>query len=171
MKKCDACGTTILFGGVSDGGLRFCNATCHAKGSLIRVAAQIPPDVVRQQTGVIYRGQCPNCQGPGPVDVHTSYRVWSALVITSWQSRPRISCRSCGRRRQLGDAAFSLLLGWWGIPWGFIMTPVQIWRNVARAFNSQGEHEPSKDLERATGMAIAADMIRRQTASRATQPN
>lgn len=162
MAKCNACGTTILFGGVRDGDLRFCNAKCHAKGYLIRIARDIPKDVIAQHTASIYHGTCPKCHGPGPVDVHTSHRIWSAVFLTSWRNQPHICCRSCGRKQQIGDAAFSLVLGWWGFPWGLIMTPVQIGRNLVGVFGRKGEHAPSVDLERIAGMAIASEAVKRQ---------
>jgi hypothetical protein len=164
MAACAACGTTIIFGGSRDGELRFCNATCHRKGYLVRVAQSIPADVIAQQTAAIYHGRCPRCEGPGPVDVHTSYRIWSALILTSWQSRPAIACRRCGRKQQAADAAFSLFLGWWGFPWGLVMTPVQVGRNVIGIFKSTSEHKPSANLERATGMLIASEIAKRQAA-------
>jgi hypothetical protein len=70
------------------------------------------------------------CGGNGPVDVFTSHRVHSMLYVTSWRSLPRISCRGCATKAQLGGLFYSLCLGWWGIPWGFVMTPVQIFRNL-----------------------------------------
>ncbi len=164
MASCSACGTTILFGGTRDGDLRFCNAGCSRKGFLVRVASQIPPDAIRETATAIYHGRCPRCEGPGPVDVHTSYRVWSALLLTSWQSRPQISCRSCGRKSQAADAVFSLFLGWWGFPWGFLVTPVQVGRNIAGMFSRRGEHAPSKELEQAAGMAMASHAIQQQQA-------
>jgi hypothetical protein len=156
MASCAACGTTILFGGVREDDLRFCNAKCHGNGYLLRIAREIPRDVIVTQTASIYHGACPKCQGPGPVDVHTSYRVWSALLLTQWQSYPQVCCRSCGRKSQFGNALFSLVLGWWGFPWGIVMTPVQVTRNIAAMFSARGEHAPSPDLERATSMMIAA---------------
>jgi hypothetical protein len=45
MAACGACGTTILFGGVKDAGLRFCNAKCRNNGALLSLARQLPPDV------------------------------------------------------------------------------------------------------------------------------
>lgn len=155
MAACSACGTTILFGGTQDGELRFCNAKCHTKGYLVRIAQSIPADAIAQQASGIYHGRCPKCQGPGPVDVRTSYRVWSALLLTSWQSDPAICCRSCGRKKQAADALFSLLLGWWGFPWGLVMTPVQIGRNIAGMFQSD-DHQPSKALETATSLLLAS---------------
>lgn len=130
MAACIACGSTILFGGKANGDLRFCNARCQSKGSLIILARRLPPDLVKERTRSVYHGACPKCQGPGPVDVHVSYRIWSAVFLTSWKNTPRVSCRHCRVKSQLGDAAFSLVLGWWGIPWGLIITPVQIIRNI-----------------------------------------
>lgn len=164
MAACSACNTTILFGGVRDGEKRFCNDDCHYKGYLLAVAREIPPDTLDQQTRSVYHGMCPNCQGPGPVDVHTSYRVWSALLMTSWRNQPRISCRSCGTKAQLGDAAFSLFLGWWGFPWGLIMTPVQITRNIIGLSSRRRSDTPSAELGRMVSMDMAARLIERRTA-------
>ena len=43
---------------------------------------------------------------------------------------PQISCRRCGLKSQAAGAAFPLVLGWWGFPWGLVVTPVQIGRNI-----------------------------------------
>jgi len=166
MAACAACSTTILFGGVRDGNDRYCNNTCHQRGALLDIARQIPPDVLREQTGQVYRGTCPRCTGPGPVEVHTSYRVWSALLLTSFGSNPQISCRSCARKRQAGDALFSLVLGWWGFPWGLIMTPVQIGRNVFGMFRNVDSTGPSEQLERLVGMSLAAQWARDRQSQR-----
>jgi hypothetical protein len=162
MAKCGACGTTILFGGVKDGDLRFCNARCHARGGLVLLMRELPPDEVKRRTYEVHHGQCPVCQGAGPVDVHTSHQVWSAAIMTSWKNTPRISCRSCGVKSQMGNALFSLFLGWWGFPWGLIMTPVQITRNIVAAVRSRGIDGPSPDLERMVGMTMAAELARRR---------
>ena len=130
MAKCAYCGTTIIFGGSRQGDLRFCNNECRNAGTLLNVSQQLPADIVREQMWAFHQGNCPKCGGRGPVDVHMSYRVWSALVVTSWSSRPHLSCRSCGVKSQLEDAAFSLVLGWWGFPWGLIATPIQVGRNL-----------------------------------------
>ena len=105
MARCGACGTAILFGGSREGGLRFCNEKCRAKGRLLVASQQLPPAVVGEATGNVFRGSCPKCQGAGPIDVHISYRVWSAVFLTSWQNTPHVSCRACGRKSQLGDLA------------------------------------------------------------------
>ena len=81
------------------------------------LSSKIPQDIVDRHGGEIHRGLCPKCQGNGPIDVHTSYRVYSLFLYTSRSSKPNICCRSCGIRSQIGDAIFSFLFGWWGFPW------------------------------------------------------
>ena len=162
MAACAACNTTILFGGVRDGEDRFCNNTCHQNGYLLQVARQIPPDTLREQTRAVFHGSCPKCQGPGPVDVRTSYRVYSVVLMTSWRNDPQIRCRSCGVKAQIGDAIFSLVLGWWGFPWGLIMTPVQVTRNVVAMFSKAHMETPSDELQRQVSLNLAAYAVRQQ---------
>lgn len=159
MTRCDYCGTTILFGGKRDANGRFCNAKCQASGGLLALSRQLPEAAVQEQVWKVHQGLCPKCQGTGPVDVHVSYKVWSALFMTSWSSTPAISCRSCGVKSQLQGAAFSLVLGWWGIPWGLILTPVQIGRNLFGIMRPSDPSKPSAQFERILRMNIAANAM------------
>jgi hypothetical protein len=165
MATCGGCDTTILFGGVRDGDQRFCNNDCHHRGYLLAVANQIPEGIVREQADRVYRGMCPKCQGPGPVDVHTSYRVWSAVLLTSWQNTPEISCRRCGAKAQVGNALFSLVLGWWGFPWGLLMTPVQITRNIVALSKSPQHSAASPELTRFVSMNLAGEVLKQEEAT------
>jgi hypothetical protein len=159
MAKCDYCGSGILFGGIKDQGYRFCNAKCQQFGNAINVANQISPEILDEQVNAVHRGNCPACNGSGPVDVHTSYRIWSALVLTSWVSRPHICCSKCGRMEQLKDAFFSLFLGWWGFPWGIIVTPIQIIRNFAGIVKQPDSSQPSRKLRRLVLINIGMNMM------------
>ena len=141
MAKCSGCGTAILFGGVKRGNLRFCNETCAAQAQFLHAANQIPEEIIEDHVAQVHQGDCPKCGGPGPVDIRTSHRVFSAVVFTSWSSHPLLCCASCGRGEKLKHGAFSLLLGWWGFPFGFIITPVQIIRNLA-GIVGLGEPDP-----------------------------
>src|SRR5512140_3815075 len=125
MAKCDYCASTIIFGGKTDANGRFCNDKCRGRGALLAISRQLPATAIQEQVWKVHQGACPKCGGVGPVDVHVSHKVWSALVVTSWSSTPQISCRPCGQKSQLAGAGFSLFLGWWGFPWGLVMTPVQ----------------------------------------------
>lgn len=159
MASCAYCSTTIILGGKKDGDLRFCNDKCLEKGALARVASQLPHHEVYPYVDRVHQGNCPHCAGPGPVDVHTSYRVWSALLFTSWSSRPSVCCQKCGVKRKLGDAAFSLFLGWWGFPWGILVTPFQIGRNIVGLLKRTDPHTPSGALENILRLDLAAKAL------------
>jgi hypothetical protein len=162
MASCAYCNTTILFGGKRNGDLRFCNEKCQQKGSLALVANRLSPADVATYLGRVHQGSCPECSGPGPIDVHTSYRVWSALVLTQWSSRPLVACKPCGTKQKLGDTAFSLFLGWWGFPWGILMTPVQLGRNVLALLRSPDPASPSPALENILRLHLAAQIMESQ---------
>ena len=159
MATCGYCGTTILFGGVHDGAERFCNSTCHQSAALLRIAGSVPANVLQEHVWAAHTGLCPKCGGTGPVDVHRVYRVWSALVLTNWAALPQLSCRSCARQSQAGGIAFSFLLGWWGFPWGLILTPIQITRNIVAMFGGPDPGRPSADLEKFVKTTLAVKMV------------
>jgi hypothetical protein len=160
MAKCDYCGTTILFGGKRDANGRFCNQKCQGRGALLALSKQVPDASVKEQVWKTHQGLCPKCGGSGPVDVYVAHKVWSALVLTSWSSAPQLSCRSCGTKSQWAGVGFSLLLGWWGIPWGVILTPVQIGRNLVGMGKSADASSPSPELEKLVRMTMAANTVR-----------
>ncbi len=159
MAKCDTCGTTILFGGFRENGFRFCSKKCQQNGHLAKVAIQIPDDLIAEHVEELHGGNCPKCGGPGPVDVHTSHVVISAVVMTTWKSRPEICCRSCGVKAKLSGAAISAVAGWWGFPWGILATPIQIGRNLSGVFSSPDPSQPSAQLEKFVRANIAAQFL------------
>lgn len=159
MVQCGYCGTTIVFGGKRDGDVRYCNAECQQRGAFAAVARHLPDDVVSEHVWKVHQGVCPKCGGCGPVDVHTSYRVWSALVLTSWCNTPHVTCASCGTKARLIDAGFSLLLGWWGFPWGLVMTPVPVFRNIAGMMRRTDQTRPSPQLAQIIRLRIAAHLV------------
>jgi hypothetical protein len=158
MATCDTCGTTILFGGVKNGDTRFCNATCAQRGALLASSLQVAESEVEREARAIHQGKCPKCQGPGPVDMHVSHYVYSFLVMTRWSSKPDLCCRSCGREKQLAGAVTTLFTGWWGFPWGLIMTPIQIGKNVSGVLGMAGPDPstPSPALYKAVRLTMAA---------------
>ena len=170
MAKCTYCSSTILFGGKRDANGRFCNQKCQGRGALLALSQQIPESVVKDQVWKIHQGLCPKCSGSGPVDVHTSHRVWSAVFLTSWSSAPELSCRKCGMKSQAIGAAFSLALGWWGFPWGFIVTPIQIVKNGVAMARPPEALNPSPLLERVVRMNMAAQAVRQNSAQAPPAP-
>lgn len=156
MAQCDYCGTMILFGGVRDNGLRFCGQECHEQAALHSVEVHVPAEILEQQVAEVHQGDCPKCGGPGPVDVHTSHLAWSALVVTSWRSTPHVCCRACGIRSQVNGLVLTLVVGWWGFPFGIILTPIQIVRNLAGMFSAPDPMTPSAQLENVVKAMLAA---------------
>jgi hypothetical protein len=148
MKKCGTCGTRIYLGGVHQGDAYYCNNNCWQQAKLHSIANAIPKDVLDAYVTKVFQGRCPHCGGSGPVDAHTSYRVYSVFIITRHGSSTKISCTRCGTKQKLLDTGFSLICGWWGFPWGLIMTPIQIGRNIVGLCSAaKSTNSPSKKLE------------------------
>ncbi|HEX4959959.1 MAG TPA: hypothetical protein VF173_03905 [Thermoanaerobaculia bacterium] len=162
MAKCDYCGSMILFGGTKAGDKRFCNARCHQSWQLIQVSSQLAPESVHRQVWEVHQGLCPVCKGQGPVDVHTAHQVWSAVLITQWKSLPRLSCRACGVKHQVSNLAICLVAGWWGFPWGLIVTPVQVIRNLGGMMHGPDPLKPSEQLEKIVRMSLGRRVLATQ---------
>lgn len=159
MASCAACGTFIVFGGSRDEhGNRFCNDKCLRGGAVARVAASVPDDLVAETAASIHAGPCPSCRGPGPIDLHQSHQVLSFLVATRWASKSHLACKGCARKKQLGGVAISLAGGWWGFPWGLIMTPVQVSRNIGGMLGGPRPEAPSPMLMQFARETIALEM-------------
>jgi hypothetical protein len=159
MAQCASCGRTILFGGKKSVGLRFCNDKCEQRSALVSAMAEVPTEITQKYAEFLHGGSCPKCGGQGPVDVHTSYRVWSAMFLTSWKSKPEICCRTCGNKGRAISMGYSLLLGWWGFPWGLIMTPVQVTHNLIGLFRHPDPTKPSAELLRMARLDLAKKVL------------
>ena len=158
-RLCAYCGTSILFGGTRDGPFRFCNAECRLRGIMLSASYEIAEPIVRERLRELHESPCPVCAGNGPVDMYTSHRALSVLVLTRWSSRVRISCRRCSNARRLQDTAYCLALGWWGIPFGPPMTVVQVCRNLAGLLRRSDDTRPSSRLETIVRLQLANDRI------------
>jgi hypothetical protein len=148
----------ILMGGTQVGTTRYCNNECASKGQLLVRSQQVPEGQVQELVHRMHQGPCPKCGGAGPIDVFTTHSVWSAVFLTSWKSQPHVSCKSCGVKSQIGGILSSALLGWWGFPWGLIMTPVQIFRNIAGMMRKADTTRPSDELTRLARIHLASQV-------------
>jgi hypothetical protein len=83
----------------------------------------------------------------------------SFVVLTRWRNVPRICCRMCGLRGQFRGMLVSLLMGWWGVPFGLILTPIQIARNLNGIVFPPDRRKPSPMLER----MVAIELGKRKT--------
>lgn len=158
-------------GGVRAGNQRFCNNKCAQNAYILSVTKNVPNDVVERKIEAIWRGNCPKCRGLGPIDVHKIHEVWSALLLTRWTTKMQVSCHSCAAKRQLGGMAFSFLFGWWGFPWGLILTPVQITRNLIGMSRGPDSSRPSENLRKLVLVNLGTQMIASQKAAAAQPPS
>jgi hypothetical protein len=157
VARCHYCKSIILFGGVTQGGARYCNENCSQWGGLISAAQQLPEDLVAEHLSAVHQGNCPKCGESGPVDFHTSYVVWSAIAITTWKTRPLVCCRRCGFRSKLDGVFFSGFAGWWSLH-GIIITPIMILSNIVGMIVSPNPATPSAKLEQFVRVNLAAQI-------------
>src|ERR1700761_9331077 len=126
MAVCDYCNKKFGLFGVNDNGYSFCSAKCRDQArQLLAPLDHLTPQEIQSHIDHARAGPCRACGGPGPIDLHHSYRVYSVVVLTSWSTQNHFVCRACARKAQLKSLGFSALLGWWGFPFGFVLTPVQ----------------------------------------------
>ena len=170
MATCGYCGSTIIMGGVRAGDQRFCNKKCLQSAYILSVTKNVQPEVLERNVEAVWRGNCPKCRCQGPIDVHQHYEVWSALILTRWTTKSQVSCRSCAIKQQLGSAALSMVCGWWGLPWGLILTPVQVTRNFVAMSKKPDPSRPSDKLRKVVLVNLGAQMIANQNAAANAPP-
>jgi hypothetical protein len=73
-----------------------------------------------------------------------------------------MSCQSCGTKKIWGDILFSAALGWWGFPWGFIFTPVQIVRNMIALVHTPNPALQAAALERMVRLDMASQAVQQR---------
>jgi hypothetical protein len=156
---CPTCGTSVLFGGVKVGNKRYCSKKCYEADEINRVAAQIPNEQVEQLAHELRNGSCPKCKGLGPIDIHKSHSVYSFIIYTKYETRAHLLCKKCATKQQTTDLIGSLLLGWWGIPFGLIITPIQIIRNIISMSQNPGINGPSDDLKQRARLILASNAM------------
>jgi hypothetical protein len=164
MAICDKCSKKFNLFGVSENGYSFCSANCRDRArTLLTSLNGVPPAELESYIERSRAGPCAKCGGPGPLDLHQSYRVYSMILLTSWSTHNHFVCRACARNEQLKSLGFSTLLGWWGIPFGLIVTPIQIVRNLTALASGA---DPSKASQRLQNM-LKLNLARRIAAQAA----
>lgn len=75
--------------------------------------------------------QCPHCQTSNkPLNATVVSEVMSFIFITHYQQRVKIGCPDCLDSAMHNAQLKTLLLGWWGIPWGIIRSIGAIASNI-----------------------------------------
>ena len=74
---------------------------------------------------------CPICNNTRDKLNGTIYHsIKSIIVMSITETRWIIACPDCLDKQNRKDIVSCSLLGWWGIPWGILKTPVYIYRNL-----------------------------------------
>ncbi len=156
---CPTCGNSILFGGIKDGKKKYCSKKCYEADEIGRVAETIPDMVVEAFALNLHKGFCPKCNEEGPVDIHKSHSVYSIVLYTKWQTDEHVLCKKCASKQQTTDLVGSLLLGWWGVPFGLIVTPIIIFMNIVAMFQNPGANGPTEALRRRSRLMLASQQM------------
>ncbi|CAN5686167.1 hypothetical protein BH11PLA1_BH11PLA1_02290 [soil metagenome] len=169
MNHCPTCRNFVLFGGVKTPRGRCCNAACAASLPLVLNTAAIPEHVVLAELDEMARGPCPVCAQDRRINAHTTYWVWSMVIMTRFGSRTRVSCAVCARKQALLDIAGCTLAGWWGFPWGVVLTPLNISRNVL-TMTRAGDSTPTPAFQTLMREQLALDAHRAQAVAASGSP-
>ncbi len=156
---CPTCSKTILFGGIKEGDKKYCSKQCHEEGEINRIAESFSDQTIEVFSTEIYNGTCPECGGSGPIDVHKSYFVYSFLISTNYQTNENVLCKKCATKKQWGDLIRSFFVGWWGLPFGLIITPIMIIANIIAMFQNPHLKGPTKALNERSRLLLAAQQM------------
>lgn len=159
--QCDfhSCNNSARWSPVLDGGQRFCSKTCCRNARLMEISEDIPENEIQRRAAQIASGPCPACQlSGGIVEVRRHHRVWSGVYFTRVQERSQVCCRSCGIKANARSMLFSAAFGWWGLPFGLILTPVQILANCIEMFKVRRYPQPSDELVDVARLELARDL-------------
>jgi hypothetical protein len=89
---------------------------------------------------------CPVCRASGQkLNATIAYSAKSFILFTFSRKEPVIACPTCLDKKNLQAFLWTLLLGWWGIPWGILKTPIYLFRNLA-ARSQNHRAEPNRTL-------------------------
>ncbi|WP_442510063.1 DUF4190 domain-containing protein [Novipirellula sp. SH528] len=169
MPFCGACNSFIIGGGKSEDGKRYCNDKCLEHGRTINYVGDIPDEIVAQRAWQMRDATCPRCGGPGPVDYVGSRQVISVIILTRTSDTTVFGCKRCGNRTTIQSTAISMLTGWWGFPWGLIMTPIVVVSNIVSLLQPS-PLGPSATLLEAAKLDMAAQLRHRVEAGPQASP-
>jgi hypothetical protein len=159
MATCDFCGTYFTFGALKTGRHSFCSGACQDRGRVLQTLDQLSTADLDRYVNEAHHSICQSCKEQKSIDVRRSHWVWSAGFVTRWGSTAKVECAVCSRPRQLKALLLSLLVGWWGVPFGVFITPVQVVRNIKGLVG--GRTGPSPELRRIVLLKLAQRLQRR----------
>lgn len=80
---------------------------------------------------IIRQLPCPVCkQATQPLNGNLIYTVYSFLILTTYRRDVLIACPVCLNKAHNRAILKTVLLGWWGFPWGLIKAPQYVYLNL-----------------------------------------
>jgi hypothetical protein len=90
--------------------------------------------------------ECPVCgSSSSKLNATTSMEVKSFIVFTHHRKETKVACPDCLNKQNNSALLKSVLLGWWGLPWGIVRTIQAINLNLESKKLNKAE-EPNKYL-------------------------
>lgn len=87
---------------------------------------------------------CPICgQNYKPLKGTLIRKVLSFIVFTSYDKEFIISCKACADKKRKNALILTIILGWWGLPWGIFRTPHAI---IHTLIENKKREELSEDI-------------------------
>ena len=56
-----------------------------------------------------------------------------SLIVLTWRRESEVVAIGARQKKWFASLPYcliTLLFGWWGLPWGFVLSPIVIWRNL-----------------------------------------
>lgn len=147
MAWCYTCRKNIVFGGIRDQDLRFCSKRCHQQQACFLESLELVTHLqASDERARMLASPCPLCHQARPVNTHQRAFTWSLLLWGQIDTETFVSCRVCALRLQSTWTLGSLLLGWWSLPFGPVLTIVAVSYNGLHALRSLLPSPPRPDL-------------------------
>ncbi len=88
-------------------------------------------DEIDSYCNLIRNLSCPSCgETSRKLNATLTSQVMSFIIFTHWSKKIKIGCPDCLDKANNNALVTSIFLGWWGLPWGIIRTPIAIGRNI-----------------------------------------
>ena len=158
--ECDFCGQPVRSSTVEDHGQKFCSIDCLQNARLMEASVDIPEQEILKHATEIRNGPCPAClRQEGGIELRKCYWVWSAVLFTRYGTSPKFCCKKCGTKANLLAIVSCSILGWWGFPFGLLLTPIYIISNVAAMFRKFDKSKPSEELIQTARLQLATALL------------
>jgi hypothetical protein len=92
---------------------------------------EIDEVVLHEYTEILRKLPCPICNSSNQkLNATLKGEVISFIIMTNYEKELKIACPDCLDKENNNGMIKSLLLGWWGFPWGIIRTIQSVFFNL-----------------------------------------